>query len=362
MLNEISLNNLQLPQMQKILFLITKSEVGGAQKFVKEQIDITSKLFDVYLCTNQQGWLTEQTQQNIKGLYLDRAIEDSFSVFYIFRLRKYIKQNGINLVVTNSANAGFYGRLAAYVAKVPVCYVSHGWSSIYKSNKFAFALNKIEYLLSKITATIVCVCNNDYVKAIERIKISPDKLLVITNATTPAYQVKNNSLHSRVKILSLTRFDNPKRIDIMIKAFAEIDNAHLFLAGNGIGFSEWKKYVEKKPVNNVSLLGEIPSFSSFHEYDAFLLISDSEGLPISAIEAMSAGLPLILSNVGGCPELINGNGVLVENNVEAIKKAIDEVINNYEVFHKNSLKLYGESFNLNKTGNSYLDLYKKLLS
>lgn len=348
--------------MQKILFLITKSEVGGAQKFVKEQIDITSKLFDVFLCTNERGWLTEQVEQNVQHIYFDKAIENNFSLFYIFRLAKYIKKNKIALVVTSSANAGFYGRLAAALAKVPVCYVSHGWSSIYKSNTFSFLLNKIEYLLSKITTKIICVCNSDFDKALHKIKIHPDKLVVLKNATAPIYETKKKPAESVFKILSLTRFSNPKRIDLIVKSFKHNSNTHLFIAGTGYNFNKWNSYITQNKITNITLLGEIQSFSAFNEYDAFVLISDSEGLPISAIEAMSAGLPLILSNVGGCPELINDNGVLVENTEVSIKKGVEEVLNNYNFFHQNSLKFYEENFNLNKTKESYLNLYRSLIS
>ena len=45
----------------RILFIITKSEVGGAQKFVKEQIEICAENFEVYLCTNQEGWLSDSS-------------------------------------------------------------------------------------------------------------------------------------------------------------------------------------------------------------------------------------------------------------------------------------------------------------
>lgn len=51
--------------MHNILFAITKGEVGGAQKFVKEQIDITSTFFNVHLCTNEEGWLSKPVSYTI---------------------------------------------------------------------------------------------------------------------------------------------------------------------------------------------------------------------------------------------------------------------------------------------------------
>ncbi|MCX6210509.1 MAG: glycosyltransferase, partial [Bacteroidetes bacterium] len=98
-----------------------------------------------------------------------------------------------------------------------------------------------------------------------------------------------------------------------------------------------------------------------NHYDAFMLISNSEGLPISAIEAMSAGLPLILSNVGGCPELIKDNGVLVENNIESITSGLNNIIENYALYQQNSLEFYNTTFNLLNSKDKYINLYKDLI-
>jgi hypothetical protein len=72
--------------MQKILFIITKSEIGGAQKFVKEQIDISTKEFDVYLCCNQDGWLSQQSADKLKGHFFSSSIEKKTSLLFLFQL------------------------------------------------------------------------------------------------------------------------------------------------------------------------------------------------------------------------------------------------------------------------------------
>jgi glycosyltransferase involved in cell wall biosynthesis len=115
-------------------------------------------------------------------------------------------------------------------------------------------------------------------------------------------------------------------------------------------------------IGNVTLLGEVPSFNNFVNYSAFMLISDSEGLPISAIEAMSAGLPLILSNVGGCPELINANGVLVDNTVDDIVKALFQVEISQTEMSAKSLQLYNQHYNLNNNIDKYIETYSNLIN
>ena len=344
----------------KLLFITTKSQIGGAQKFVKEQIDICKNDFHIFLCTNQNDWLTQQVE--VENVLLNKSIEKAFSIGFLIQLVKFIKKNKIDLVITNSANAGFYGRIAAYIASVNSCYYSHGWSSVYNGGKLSFLLNGVEKFLSKISTKVICVSNNDYNTAIKKIGISADKLLVVKNATLPVFNQKNTVQNQPLKVIALARFANPKRIDLMIKSFEKIDNAELSIAGTGPGFEMWKQYVHDKKITNVTLLGEIPSFSAFNEYDAFVLISNSEGLPISAIEAMSADLPLILSNVGGCSELIKNNGVLVENNIDSIISGVNKVIENYSIYQKNSQEFYNEAFNLQTINKKYINLYTDLIN
>ena len=348
--------------MNNILFAITKGEIGGAQKFVKEQIDITSTFFNVHLCTNEEGWLSKQCVNNIKGHLFNKQIEGKSSLLFLLDLYKYIKKNKISLVITNSANAGFYGRLAAFFAKVPSCYISHGWSSVYNGGKLSGILNFIEKILSIISNKVICVSDNDYRIAINKIGIAPAKLQVVKNAIFPiTNEASPSKKNETFTVIALARFAKPKRIDLMVETFKNLPIFQLHIAGDGPELKYWQEYIDVNKINNVILLGEVASFNQFYNYNAFLLVSDSEGLPISAIEAMSAGLPLILSNVGGCAELVNANGLLVDNTVDDIVKAIFKVqIEQYEMAAK-SLQLYNQHYNLNNNINEYVSTYLQLI-
>jgi O86/O127-antigen biosynthesis alpha-1,3-N-acetylgalactosaminyltransferase len=347
----------------KILFVITKSITGGAQKFVNEQIEITYKEFDVFLCTNNDGWLTNQVMGKVTNIFLSNKIESLTSILLIWQLIKFIKKNKIQLVICNSANGGLYGRLAAFLCKIPSCYISHGWSSIYNGKKIGFVYNAIERVLSVISNKIICVSNNDYQIALHTIKINAAKLQLIKNATLPIYTQKKSSIcNIPFKIISLARFANPKRIDLMVQVIKKFDNVTLDIAGNGPEFDYWKTKIESSNIKNVNLLGEILSFDTFNNYDAFMLISNSEGLPLSAIEAMSAGLPLILSNVGGCNELVENNGILVKNDIEEIENAIKKIITNYTEYQSYSFSFYNKYYNLENSKSEYLHLYQSLIT
>jgi glycosyltransferase involved in cell wall biosynthesis len=160
------------------------------------------------------------------------------------------------------------------------------------------------------------------------------------------------------KILTVARLDIPKRVDLLIEAIKNLQNTELHIVGDG----KLKIQLEKIYCDNVFFHGEIDGFDDFASYDLFALISDSEGLPLSALEAMSVGLPIVLSDVGGCYELIDKNGMLVINEADEIRKAIVNCLKNKEIMGQNSLSLFNQEYNLENSKSIYLNYYARTLN
>lgn len=344
---------------KKICFIITKSEVGGAQKWVKEQIDLLSNNFETYLITNTSGWLTEKSSVNPKNILVDYGIEKRISINYLFKLISFLKKNKIEMIVASSANAGLYSRIIKLFMNIKVIYVSHGWSAIYNGGVFRKVFKNIEYFLSYLSDSILCISEADYSKAKNEIKIPPQKLVTIKNKINPVKTKKSMERSTQLRILTVSRLSHPKRLDLLIRSVKNL-NCILYIVGDGPLKADLMGICAQQKINNVVFLGEIKSFDNFNEYDAFALISESEGLPLSALEAMSAGLPLILSNVGGCSELIYNNGILVENKEESIIKGIKDIINYQEVFSNNSKMFFDKYFNLINSKEIYERYYNSI--
>ncbi|MGN6394318.1 MAG: glycosyltransferase [Mucilaginibacter sp.] len=349
--------------MHKVLFIVTKGQTGGAQKFVYEQIKVLADSLECYLSTNSEGWLSEKTASYIKKSLLDPRIE-SISLKYLIKLYRFIKDNKIDLVVCSSANGGLYGRLASFFSGRKSVYVSHGWSSVYNGGRFAFILNFFETLLSLISTSILCISHNDYLIAREKIKVPNRKLRVITNAIIPIKEIdaKKKFDIACYKVLTVARLASPKRIDLLMEAVKDLENVELTVIGDGPDGAALKQLANEQKILNVNFKGEVKSFRDFEDYDIFALISESEGLPMSAIEAMSFGMPLVLSDVGGCPELIRNSGTLVENEGQKIKKGIAECILKLGEFSNNSYNYYRQEFNLLKKKAVFLDYYDSIIS
>jgi len=104
-------------------------------------------------------------------------------------------------------------------------------------------------------------------------------------------------------------------IDIIVKMVEEFPTIRLVLVGDGPAKSDLKNYVREKMLDKyVLFLGEredVPELLS--GFDLFILPSLTEGISMTIIEAMAAGIPVIASSVGGNPEIIehNKNGILI---------------------------------------------------
>lgn len=340
---------------QNIAFIITKSEIGGAQTWVLELSNILEPHFNIFLITSEEGWLTKFFPE--KNIFILPGLSSIKKPSSILKIYNFIKKNKISTVVSNSANAGLYSRLAKILKPHKHIYVSHGWSCIYNGGRFRKLFCQIEKLLSLLSNTILCVSERDRKNAIDIIGINNNKIKVIKNKISPLPQKIN--INEKKRVLFVGRMVHPKRADLFIDVAKKIPHMDFYLVGDG-PLTNNLKQLSKECNKNIFFLGEINNFKSYNNFDIFVLLSDSEGLPMSAIEAGSAGLPLVMSNVGGCSELIYTsnnyqNGLLVENNIEYIVRSLTELSNNYLDYYNTAQNVRHE-FDIKSVANDYIKL------
>ncbi|MEY1635241.1 glycosyltransferase [Morganella morganii] len=152
---------------------------------------------------------------------------------------------------------------------------------------------------------------------------------------------------------------HPKRADLFIEAAKKLPDIDFYLVGDGPLIKDLKSLSQGYD-KNIFFLGEINNFNSYCSFDIFVLCSDSEGLPMSAIEAGSAGLPLVLSDVGGCSELIYSlnnqtNGLLVENNTNSITSALTQISSHYSNYY-DAAQNFRYEFDIKTVADDYIKL------
>lgn len=142
---------------------------------------------------------------------------------------------------------------------------------------------------------------------------------------------------------------------------------HLSLFGSGPDLGILKERVKECGMENqVTFYGNVPN-SEIHEKlcqeDIFILMSNNEGLPISIIEAMRAGLPIISTPIAGIPEQVEPlfNGLLVEPDVEKLTDVLSKINQyNWQQMGANSRERFEKEFSFEQMLTSYCDMLDEL--
>ena len=139
------------------------------------------------------------------------------------------------------------------------------------------------------------------------------------------------------RILSCSRLISLKRVDMLAEVFSQWKGKKILWThiGTGEDYESIKKIINKYDLNNYCvLLGDFSNkqvleYYQKEEVDVFINISVYEGLPVSIMEAMSYGIPIIATDVGGTRELVNSSdGILLQKDItlDDIRTAINYLI------------------------------------
>jgi len=342
---------------KRLLFTVTRPILGGAQKWIAKQIELFYNEFDIYLVCASEGWIVDEVRPYVKALLVDENLNKKFSVSHLLTLKSFIEEHHIDLVIASSANAGVHARLSKLLTKVDVVYVSHGWSAVYNGTALTRPIFvTVEKFLAFLTTTILNISKSDFEIARDTIGIDPKKMLLITNAIEPLGKRLEVDTSTKIKIAMVARFEPPKRQELLIEALENFQDMELYLIGDGPLLDACRLKYKSSNIHFVGASDNV--YSELKECNIFALISDHEGLPLSVIEAMSIGMPLLLSDIDGCRPLVLENGLLVENSVASIEKALEQLAkSNLKVWGTHSYEQYNKEFNLEKSKENYRRLY-----
>lgn len=158
--------------------------------------------------------------------------------------------------------------------------------------------------------------------------------------------------------------DRKNQISI-IKALDDhsLEDIKLILVGDGEGLADCRAYVNNHGLSDrVYFAGGQDCVGDYLELaDVFILGSLNEGLPNAAVEAMSYGLAMILSDVGGCTELISSNGWVTGTAPDEIKAVLYDVVKNRDLlpeYGKRSKNLYDKHYTVNSMCEEHAQAYK----
>jgi glycosyltransferase involved in cell wall biosynthesis len=176
-----------------------------------------------------------------------------------------------------------------------------------------------------------------------------------------------------IRLLTVGRLSVTKRIEMLIDAIDILHRTackvHLTVVGGGQTEQQLRKIADERELRDViKITGRIDSEKMpevYRQNDIFISASMQEGMSNAMLEAMASGLPIVTTRCEGLAELIDGNGIIVEQeNLEDIAKAIKKLIDNPELRKQMSTaaRKQAEKFNWANVAESYIEQYRKIIT
>lgn len=202
-----------------------------------------------------------------------------------------------------------------------------------------------------------------------------DKIIVIRNCALPAPVIGFDAIQKQgFTALMVSRLTPPKDpatlLRAMALAFRQVNDLYLWFVGDGVLMTELRRLAEELEIReHVCFAGERADVGNWLAMaDVFVLSSLSEGVPLSLLEAMAAGLPSIVTNVGGMTQIaeMSRAAILVEpGQPERMAKAIVDYATRRQdlpALGRLARQCYHEHFSPERWVNQYLSLYQRCLS
>lgn len=327
----------------RIAFVITRSDsIGGAQVHVRDlAVHLLHEGHSVTVLVGGEGPFVEELAE--KGIpyrclrYLVRPIRPGIDLQGFWELRAALAELRPDLVATHSSKAGWLGRAAARSLGFRVVFTAHGWpftEGVPGSQRWIYA--QAERLAALFADRIITVSEYDRRLAL-RYRIAPAHKLVTVHNGLPDIAP---TLYARpavqpVRIVMVARFEPPKDHVTLLRALAGIRNLswELELIGDGPLLKEMRVLAGRLGIGErVRFLGARKDVAErLAMAQIFVLVSNWEGFPLSILEAMRAGLPVVATDVGGIREAVidDESGFLVpRKHAEALRACLFQLIDN----------------------------------
>ena len=359
----------------KVVVMCSSFAVGGAENMVAQLVaGLNKEMFDVVVVTSNPR----------ENNHIQDLVDSSGAKIYCYssskknlysRIKNFIRINGIlkkehpDIVHTNLSIV-VYALPYVFFHRVKLIHTVHNIPNKDLGRGTRFLL-KILVKLKKINfSSISRIIQNEIVK-----EYNVSELLcpiIVNPVDCKKYEMVAAQRRSQVmdvfRFVSVGRLSSQKNHMLLIQAFKKVvekkHNVLLTIAGDGSLRELLINYVHQLALDDkVVFLGEIADVPNLlAQCDAFVLSSDYEGLPLTLLEAMAAGLPIISTNVGGVSDIVinEENGLLVPSkNCDMLADSMDRLISDLELRKKllNNAPKMARQYDISSFIDKYTSLY-----
>lgn len=341
--------------MKNNILIVTTKAITINQFFQNLIIDMLEN-FNVELACSNPSELNFNIVKKHK-LYLPLSIPQLINPFLfvinLFRNRKFLRNNNFKAIIINTPMASHFLRLSSIGLNIDFIYFVHGYRF---HSKGSFMINTLNYFIEKFlsyfTNKFININYEDYLITKNNFKkknILINGVGININVNKKKFFYENGNLN----IIYIGAFKKSKGYFKLISLAKKLKNykkINIHCYGYG----------DKRKIENTVFSNNLKNITIFDfdqnlankltSYDILLSFSFREGLPISVLECMVRGVPVIANNIRGFKDIIDNNidGFLINNN------SINEFYNKIIYFYKNKEKINSFSMqSIKKIDNSY---------
>ena len=295
----------------KILYLITRAELGGAQVHLLDLVKGLQDRHRIHVAVGEQGFLTEALGRigipchHVRNLvHPIHPVQDVRAILEMSRLIRRVKPD---LIHAHTSKAGLVARVAGRLMNVPVIFTAHTWAfaegTSWKWRTLGIPSEKIAARLGSLTINVS--------EANRRLALShnigtPASMTTIHNGI-PDVPWRARPLQDPPTIVMVARFALQKDHLLLLRCLAELPgDARIVFIGDGPRRSSVEAEARRLGLaKRVDFLGNRSDVSELLSHaQIFALATNWEGFPLSILEAMRAGLPVVATGVGGISEAV----------------------------------------------------------
>jgi glycosyltransferase involved in cell wall biosynthesis len=337
---------------------------GGQEiRIITEMEGVREKGVDVRLACRENSKIKEEAlKRDFKVYVLPFKGNTDFST--LFKLRKIIKQDGIDIVNTHSGKDTWVGGFAAKLAGAKFIRTRHLSNRISSSR-----LNFINELADFIITTGEKV-KNDMIRynrirseKIESVPTGVDEEIFNPENYDKEKLREKFGFKKRVVIGNLGVLRNVKGQIYLVEAAKILANKYSDLEFTIAGEGPKREFLEKEieKLGNFRLLGHQDAAEFLAAIDIFVLSSLNEGVPQSLMQALAMNVPSVATDVGSVRDLYNDNFLLIKpKSAEEIADAIESLLKNRNMF-SDTREFIVKNFSKKVMIDKILRIYEKVL-
>lgn len=275
----------------KILLISGRADISGGPIHVRDLAAALKRQgHEIFIASPSEGKLVTDFDQ-LSSARLDIG-QQTFSLAAFWNLKQFILRHRIDVLHSHGRSAGLLARLAGLAAKVPCVHTFHGMHS--PPGLGGWARLWLERFLIPWTSALIFVSQDEIQKGVRRKVYHPDRSHVVMNGIDLArFTPRQRSFPSQHPLIGgvIARQDPVKGLDLL---------AHAAKLRPPNASVEWKiagvKDLKEIPAN-VTPAGRVDTRAFFETIDFMASFAREEGLPLSILEAMACGVPLVLSAI-----------------------------------------------------------------